>query len=85
VLLGAYPMMTKEAALEALDASLRAYNNGRGAWPTAHVSVRLQAMERFLAGLRGCRDEIAQIIMWEICKTAADAAKEVDRTIKLQQ
>lgn len=38
-------------------------------------------MEKFIAGLQKKRDEIANLIMWEICKTKADAQKEVDRTI----
>ena len=50
--------------------------------PTSAVSERIEVMQKFLVGLRKKRDEIVNILMWEICKTAADSAKEVDRTIK---
>ncbi len=39
-------------------------------------------MEKFLVGLRSKREAIIDLILWEICKNTADAAKEVDRTIK---
>ncbi len=80
--IGCFPMLTKEVSLEALDAAVKAYDSGRGAWPTSSVSFRIAAMERFLEGLQNKRGEIANILMWEICKTQPDAAKEVDRTIK---
>lgn len=68
--------------MAALDAAVKAYDNGRGLWPTSSVSFRIAALERFLEGLKNKRDEIANILMWEICKTQPDAVKEVDRTIK---
>ena len=75
-------MLTEAASLEALDAAVRAYDNGRGVWPTSSAASRIQAMERFLHGLKERSAEIANLVMWEICKTSADANKEVDRTIK---
>lgn len=45
---------------------------------------RIEAVEKYLAGLRAKRDEIVNLLMWEICKTQADSAKEVDRTIKVR-
>ena len=50
-------------------------------WPQTHVSKRIAAMEEFLKGLQTVREEIIKLLMWEICKTQDDAAKEVDRTI----
>eukprot|EP00047_Mylnosiga_fluctuans_P005926 m.243668 g.243668 ORF g.243668 m.243668 type:complete len:537 (+) comp14284_c0_seq1:43-1653(+) len=81
-IIGSYPMLTEAASLEALDAAVRAYDYGRGAWPKSAITTRVAAMEKFLEGLRSHRDQIANLLMWEICKNAADAAKEVDRTIK---
>jgi glyceraldehyde-3-phosphate dehydrogenase (NADP+) len=45
---------------------------------------RIEHVEQYLAGLRAKRDEIVNLLMWEICKNSADAAKEVDRTIKVR-
>lgn len=81
VQLGVSPMMKEKDALRALDAARKAYGDGRGAWPTAAPSVRIAALERFTAGLQARRNDIAALLMWEICKVQADAEKEVDRTI----
>jgi hypothetical protein len=43
---------------------------------------RIAAVEKFLRGLKAKRDEIVNLLLWEICKNSTDAAKEVDRTIK---
>src|SRR5688500_14328744 len=32
-LIGTYPVCTEQEALQALDAAVAAYNNGRGQWP----------------------------------------------------
>jgi glyceraldehyde-3-phosphate dehydrogenase (NADP+) len=63
-------------------AAAKAYNSGRGEWPRLRPMERIAAVEKFLQGLRQKRDEIVNLLMWEICKNSADAAKEVDRTIK---
>lgn len=81
VQLGVSPMMKEKDALRALDAARKAYNNGRGQWPTSSPGVRIAAMEKFTAGLQARRNDIAALLMWEICKVQADAEKEVDRTI----
>jgi len=43
---------------------------------------RIAAMEKFVVMLKESRDAIVDVLMWEICKTAADAAKEFDRTME---
>jgi len=80
--LGSYPMMDTETVLEVLDASVKAHNYGRGTWPSATPAFRISCMEKYLEGLKKKRDQIVQLLMWEICKTFTDAQKEVDRTIK---
>jgi glyceraldehyde-3-phosphate dehydrogenase (NADP+) len=42
---------------------------------------RIAYVEKFLNELKAKREEIVQLLMWEICKVEADAKKEVDRTI----
>lgn len=65
-------------------AAVKAYDSGRGVWPRMTPKQRIDHVEKYLAGLRAKRDEIVNLLMWEICKNAADAAKEVDRTIKVR-
>jgi len=79
--LGSYPMVTEEIAMEALDAATNAYDNGRGEWPTLSVDDRIRAMEDFVLAMRKKRDEVVKLLMWEIGKTLKDSEKEFDRTV----
>lgn len=81
VRLGSYPLQGADQALAALDAARRAYDGGRGAWPTMGVEDRIRHVADFVEGMRSVRDEVIRLICWEIGKSAADAAKEFDRTI----
>jgi glyceraldehyde-3-phosphate dehydrogenase (NADP+) len=80
--LGCYPLMTRETALQALDAAVKAYDNGNGAWPQMSVADRIRACLKFADAMEEKVMEIAELIMWEIGKTQPDAAKEVTRTIE---
>ncbi|HRE90276.1 MAG TPA: aldehyde dehydrogenase family protein, partial [Myxococcota bacterium] len=51
-------------------------------WPTARVATRVQAIERFAALMRGHREEVVRLLMWEIGKTRPDAESEFDRTVQ---
>ena len=66
---------------EALEAAVRAYNNGRGEWPMMKVSERIACMQNFIQRMVEQRDLIIKLIMWEIGKSLADSEKEFDRTI----
>eukprot|EP01114_Cavostelium_apophysatum_P004823 TRINITY_DN1521_c0_g1_i1.p1 TRINITY_DN1521_c0_g1~~TRINITY_DN1521_c0_g1_i1.p1 ORF type:complete len:369 (-),score=58.17 TRINITY_DN1521_c0_g1_i1:45-1151(-) len=79
--IGRIPFMRSEDAIKSLDAAVQAYDSGRGEWPTSSVTKRIECMEKFVAGLKKKRNEISNILMWEICKPQADAEKEIDRTI----
>ena len=46
VYLGASPTLDEATGLKALQAAKLAYNNGRGYWPTAGASARIEAMEK---------------------------------------
>jgi aldehyde dehydrogenase (NAD+) len=64
-----------------VEAAARAYDRGRGAWPTMTVAARIECMQRFVQGMAQRREAVARLIMWEIGKSIADAAKEFDRTV----
>jgi glyceraldehyde-3-phosphate dehydrogenase (NADP+) len=80
-LLGSYPLLTAKQALEALEAACRAYDHGRGAWPTMPVQERIRHMESFAYKMKEQREAVVKLLMWEIGKTLPDAEKEFDRTI----
>lgn len=79
--LGSYPVMGEKESDEALEAAVRAYNNGRGEWPMMKVSERIACMQNFIQRMVEQRDLIIKLIMWEIGKSLADSEKEFDRTI----
>lgn len=66
----------------ALDAAVAAYDNGRGAWPTMTVAQRIACMQDFTRQMVARRDQIVNLIMWEIGKTLPDSQKEFDRTVE---
>ncbi|MFA6030100.1 MAG: NADP-dependent glyceraldehyde-3-phosphate dehydrogenase [Elusimicrobiota bacterium] len=80
--IGSYPLLGEAEALEALEAAVRAYGNGRGAWPTMRVSERIRAVGGFLSAMKERRAEVVRLLMWEIGKTRADSEKEFDRTVE---
>jgi len=81
-LLGSIPTMGEEAAHEALDAALLAYNKGQGVWPTMRVKDRIECMETFVKKMEAKRDEVVKLLMWEIGKSLPDSRKEFDRTVE---
>ncbi|OGR52153.1 MAG: aldehyde dehydrogenase [Elusimicrobia bacterium GWA2_62_23] len=82
VRLGSYPLMTEKEALEALDAAAKAYDEGKGLWPTLSVEARIAHMEEFVWRMKERRAEVVNLLMWEIGKSAEDSAKEFDRTVE---
>ena len=80
-LLGSVPELTKNEALEALDAASSAYNNGQGEWPTMKVGDRIACMEKFAEQMKTKRDTVVKYLMWEIGKNLSDSEKEFDRTV----
>ncbi|HEX2569655.1 MAG TPA: aldehyde dehydrogenase family protein [Polyangia bacterium] len=81
-LIGEAPHLSTQDALAALDAAARAWNNGRGAWPTMSVAARIERVEAFGQQIRPLRETVARLLMWEIGKTWPDALKEFDRTLE---
>jgi glyceraldehyde-3-phosphate dehydrogenase (NADP+) len=81
-LLGRHAALAREEALAALAAAVRAYDNGRGPWPTMTVAARLAAVQAFAAAMRQARETVVRLLLWEIGKTRADSEKEFDRTVQ---
>ncbi|GAB3964768.1 NADP-dependent glyceraldehyde-3-phosphate dehydrogenase [Spirosoma terrae] len=81
-LVGSFPVTGPKQALEALEAAVAAYDNGRGEWPTMSVAGRISCMETFVGKMLEQKKLVVNLIMWEIGKNLADATKEFDRTIK---
>lgn len=80
--LGSYPILSEKESLEALDAAKKAYDNGRGIWPTMSVEKRIKSLELFVSKMKEKRKEVVHILMWEICKNYSDSCKEFDRTVE---
>jgi glyceraldehyde-3-phosphate dehydrogenase (NADP+) len=74
--------MDEAASLAGLEAAVKAWDNGRGAWPTMSVAGRIEAVEHFVACMLKVRDEVVRLLMWEIGKSLDDSRKEFDRTIE---
>ena len=81
-LIGTYPVCTETEAMEATEAALTAYDNGRGEWPTMSVADRIKCMERFVYKMSEQRTLVVKLLMWEIGKSYGDSAKEFDRTVE---
>jgi len=80
-LLGSVPDMESEPALQALESAKKAFDRGKGQWPTMRVRERLNCLERFADKMKLHREEIVKLLMWEIGKTLNDSQKEFDRTV----
>jgi glyceraldehyde-3-phosphate dehydrogenase (NADP+) len=80
--IGNFPDMTAEAALEALDAAVVAWGQGRGPWPTLPVTERIRCVEEFAFRMTARREEVVRLLVWEIGKTRRDAEREFGRTLE---
>ena len=80
--LGSIPDLGETEALAALDSALKAYDQGKGVWPTMKVRERIACMVNFVDQMKTKREEVVQLLMWEIIKNKTDAYKEFDRTVE---
>ncbi len=83
--IGSYPVMGETESDAILDAAVRAYDSGRGSWPTMTVAGRIACMQDFTRQMAAQREPIVKLIMWEIGKSLVDARKEFDRTVEYIQ
>ena len=81
VRLGSQPVLDRAVALEVLEAAIASYDNGRGEWATMSIKNRVEHMVNFTKRMKEKRNEVVNMIMWEIGKSFADSQKEFDRTI----
>ena len=79
--IGHFPLMTEQESLAALKAAADAYDRGRGKWATMSVGQRIEHVQDFAYRMKARRDEVVNILMWEICKSLQDSQKEFDRTL----
>jgi len=80
--IGSYPLLGEKESLEILDSAVKAYNNGKGTWPTMSVEERIKCTKQFVSAMKTKRTEVVNLLMWEIGKNLADSEKEFDRTIE---
>ena len=80
-LLGSIPDLGEKEALMALEGALKAYDQGKGTWPTMKVRDRIECMEKFVTQMKTKREEMVKLLMWEIGKSLPDSQKEFDRTV----
>jgi len=78
--IGSYPLLGEKESMEALDAAISAYDNGRGRWPSMSVRERIACVETFLAEMLSKKEEILTLFMWEIGKSREGAVKSLDRS-----
>jgi glyceraldehyde-3-phosphate dehydrogenase (NADP+) len=81
-IIGTYPLCTGKEAMDSLLAAEKAYNNGRGEWPTMSVADRISCVEKFTRQIIEKKGEVVKLLMWEIGKSHADSIKEFDRTVE---
>jgi len=80
--LGEYPKLTGKEAMEAVVAAEKAFDSGRGIWPTMSVRQRIKYVEEFTLSMQEKRSEVVNLLMWEIGKSYKDSIKEFDRTVQ---
>ncbi|MEO1485311.1 MAG: NADP-dependent glyceraldehyde-3-phosphate dehydrogenase [Bacteroidota bacterium] len=80
-ILGSIPTNQEPEAMEALEAATKAWDQGKGLWPTMKVKDRIECMESFVKKMEEKREEVVKLLMWEIGKSQPDSYKEFDRTV----
>lgn len=81
-LVGSYPLLSETEVASILEAAVKAYDNGKGAWPTMPVAGRIGHIKDFACRMKLKKSEIVKLLMWEIGKSYADSVKEFDRTVE---
>lgn len=79
--IGEYPDMGSSQAMEALEAAIAAYDHGNGEWPSMKVEERIACVRKFLLLMTEQREQVVNLLMWEIGKSRKDSEKEFDRTV----
>ena len=74
--IGKIAQMGTIEAVAAVEAAKLAWNRGQGEWPQMTLDGRIAAIENVVKALKERREEIINVLAWEICKTADDAKSE---------
>ena len=80
--IGTMPQMTKEQSLEALYSAVSAWDGGSGVWPQMSLADRIDAIQNFMVDLKKKREDIVNVLMYEIGKNKLHAEAEFDRTMQ---
>jgi len=81
--IGYMPQFTTEQTLDVLQSSIKAWDSGTGVWPQMSIKQRMNAIENVFQILKKeKREDIVNVLMWEIGKNRKDAESEFDRTIQ---
>lgn len=80
-ILGQIPDVDTELALKALTSAEKAYDKGKGDWPTTTTEARILCVEKFMVDFVSLKSEIVNLLMWEIGKPLLEAEDEFERTI----
>jgi glyceraldehyde-3-phosphate dehydrogenase (NADP+) len=80
LILGSVPSFDVEKSISILDAAVKAWDLGRGVWPTLRVMDRIAAVERFLERFKTRREAVVRWLMLEIGKNKTESEYEFDRT-----
>lgn len=81
-LLGKVAQFSEEDSISAVKAAAAAWDRGQGVWPQMSLAERISAIEALVENLKKIRSELVNVLMFEIAKNSADAAKEFDRTME---
>lgn len=79
--LGSEALVGEREALLAVEAAVRAFDGGEGAWPSASVERRIKAVLDFAEAIESRLYVIADLLMWEVGKPRKAALDEVTRSI----
>jgi glyceraldehyde-3-phosphate dehydrogenase (NADP+) len=77
-LIGKCPCLTEKESMEALVSAENAYKH----WSVTPLDKRISHVLKFVELMRLEREEVVQLLMWEIGKTRKFAETEFDRTIE---
>jgi glyceraldehyde-3-phosphate dehydrogenase (NADP+) len=79
--IGQMPQMKEEEVLKVLEYAKEAWKGGSGVWPQMSLGERVKAIRVFVNILQDKREQIINVLMWEIGKNINDATAEFDRTM----
>ncbi|RYG65638.1 aldehyde dehydrogenase family protein [archaeon] len=68
IVIGRMAQMTEDDLPSITEAATQAWDDGQGVWPQMTFAGRIAALERAVELLRLRREEIIDILVWEICK-----------------